>query len=394
MTNRDRFSKIADFLIQSLSIIIFVISVGILFVVMFITLPPDVNWQDMIKAPENYSLILITIILNIQIKLLGGNLIKNKYQQSNEYQFAEKVDGKTTGELLKNQNKFITFNANRTIKNRAAAQYEYLADYGYTSIDQVREDITKIKASKQSWKRAKKRSKYAKDTYEHHDEWIRYKKAPKILKNYKKVKYISTVIHPTFWSYITQSSFKKGKRILMSYRPAGKFWTIIQTILMASVTAILAIQTFKFGYDPEKFPVFIAMLGTIGMNFLTAIVLNLIKLKEIPAFVKNKFRELNEFRTDAGQLEATFLDEAARELATQIAAELQDTKDRARIKKERKAAKMTEDTKLALAKEATKKLELEIRRTEANNKREELAQSKQENKAVSVLSKAFTKENN
>jgi len=394
MANRDRFSKIADFLIQSLSIIIFVISVGILFVVMFITLPPDVNWQDMIKAPENYSLILITIILNIQIKLLGGNLIKNKYQQSNEYQFAEKVDGKTTGELLKNQNKFITFNANRTIKNRAAAQYEYLADYGYTSIDQVREDITKIKASKQSWKRAKKRSKYAKDTYEHHDEWIRYKKAPKILKNYKKVKYISTIIHKTFWSYITQSSFKRGKRVLTSYKPAGKFWTIMQTILISSVTAILAIQTFKFGYDPEKFPVFIAMLGTIGMNFLTAIVLNLIKLKEIPAFVKNKFRELNEFRTDAGQLEATFLDEAARELATQIAAELQDTKDRARIKKERKAAKMTEDTKLALAKEATKKLELEIRRTEANNKREELAQSKQENKAVSVLSKAFTKENN
>ena len=48
------------------------------------------TWQDMLNQPENYSLILITIILNIQIKLLGGSLVKNKYQQSNEYQFAEK----------------------------------------------------------------------------------------------------------------------------------------------------------------------------------------------------------------------------------------------------------------------------------------------------------------
>ena len=116
MTNRDRFSKIADFLIQSLSIIIFLVSVAILFVVMFISLPDDVNWQDMLKQPENYSLIIITTILNIQIKLLGGNLTKHKYQQSNEYQFAENVDGKTTGELLKVQSKFIEFNANRTLK--------------------------------------------------------------------------------------------------------------------------------------------------------------------------------------------------------------------------------------------------------------------------------------
>ena len=52
MTNRDRFSKLADLLIQSLSLIVFILSVGILFVVMFITLPEDVNWQDMLNQPE------------------------------------------------------------------------------------------------------------------------------------------------------------------------------------------------------------------------------------------------------------------------------------------------------------------------------------------------------
>lgn len=391
MTNRDRFSKIADFLVNSLSIIIFFISVGVLFVVMFITLPDDVDLRDMIQQPENISLIFITIVLNIQVKLLGGNLITNKYHQSNEYQFAENVDGKTTGELLKNQHQFITFNANRTIDNRKAAQYEYLSNYGYATIDQVRADMANIKPTKRAYKIAKKTNKYAKDTYELGDQYRRYKKAPKVLRHYSKVKYISTVIHKTFWNYITQSSFKRGKRLLISYRPAGKMGTIIQTVLLASVTSMLAIQTFKFGYDPEKFPVFMAMLGTIGLNFLTAIVLTLIRLKEIPAFVKNKFRELNEFREKQGLPEALYLEIAAKELANQIAAELQADKDRARAKKERKAAKMTEDTKLALAKEATKKLELEIRKTEANNKREELAQNRKESKAMKLVTKAFTK---
>ena len=391
MTNRDRFSKVADFLINSLSIIVFFISVGILFVVMFITLPEDVDLRDMIQQPENISLIFITIVLNIQVKLLGGNLITNKYHQSNEYQFAEKVDGKTTGELLKNQHKFITFNANRTLNNRAAAQYEYLSNYGYTNIDQVRSDMASIKPTKQAYKLAKKKNKYAKETYELGDKYRRYKKAPKVLKNYKHVKYISTVIHKTFWNYITQSAFKKGKRLLMSYRPASKMGTIIQTILMAGVTSMLAIQTFKFGYDPEKFPVFLAMLGTIGLNFLTAIILNLIRLKEIPAFVKNKFRELNEFRESQGLPEAPYLEDAAKELAQQIAAEIQANKDRARAKRERKAAKMTEDTKLALAKEATKKLELELRKLEANNKKEELAQNRKEGKALKLVTQAFTK---
>ena len=55
---------------------------------------------------------------------------------------------------------------------------------------------------------------------------------------------------------------------------------------MSLITSILAIQTFRFGYDPTKFPVFIAMLGTLGINFLTAIIINLVRLKEIPAFVK------------------------------------------------------------------------------------------------------------
>ncbi len=394
MTNRDRFNRIADFLIQSLSLIIFVISVAILFVVMFITLPPDVNWQDMLKAPENYSLILITIILNIQIKLLGSKLIVNNYQRSNEYQFAENVDGKTTAELLKNQNKFITFNANRTIKNKTAAQHEYLADYGYTTIEEVRVDMALIKSTKQEYLVAKKENKYAKKTFELHDKYKKYNKAPKVLKNYKKVKYISTVIYKTFWNYITQSSFKKGKRVLTSYRPAGKFGTIVQTILFATVTSILAIQSFKFGYDPEKFPVFIAMMGTISLNFLFAIVFTLIRVKEIPAFVKNKFRELNEFRNDQGQSDATYLDDAAKELALQIQAEIAADKDRARIKKERKAARMTEDTKLALAKEATKKLELEIRKLEATNKREELAQSRKEDKAVKLITTALKKESN
>ena len=393
MTNRDRFNRIADFLIQSLSIIIFFISVAILFVVMFITLPDDVSWQDMIRQPENYSLIFITIVLNIQIKLIGSSLVTNKYHQSNEYQFAEKVDGKTTAELLKNQNTFITFNANRTIKNRAAAQYEYLSDYGYTTIDQVRVDMTLIIPTKKAYKIAKKENKYAKETFELQDKYKKYSKAPKVLRNYKKVKYISTVIHKTFWNYITQSSFKNGQRVLTSYKPAGKTGTIIQTILFAAVTSILAIQSFKFGYDPEKFPVFIAMMGTISLNFLMAIVFTLILLKEIPAFVKNKFRELNEFRNNQGQPDATYLDDAAKELALQIQAEIAADKDRARIKKERKSAKMTEDTKLALAKEATKKLELEIRRTEANNKREELAQNRKENKALNLVVGAMKKEN-
>jgi len=389
MTTRDRFNKIADFLIQSLSLIIFIVSVGILFVVMFITLPEDVDWRDMIKQPENYSLIIITIVLNIQIKLLGGNLTKSKYHQSNEYQFAENVDGKTTGELLKNQSKFIEFNARRTVKNKEAARYEYLSDHGYKTIDQVRDDIANIKYTRRAYKQSKKADKYSKYTFELHDQLTQYKKAPKVLKGYFKVKYTSTVIHRTFWNYITQSTFKKGKRVLESYRPAGKAGTIFQTILMSGITSILAIQTFKFGYDPSKFPVFMAMLGTIAVNFLTAIILTLIKLKEIPAFVKNKFRELNEFRQEQGLSDATFLDEAAKDLAKQIAEEIQAGKDRDRLKKERKAAKMTEDTKLALAKEANKKVELETRRLEALNKKLELELTKKEARITTL---AFAKE--
>jgi hypothetical protein len=392
MTNRDRFSKIADFLIQSLSIIIFVISVAVLFVVMFITLPDDVDWSDMIRQPENYSLIFITIILNIQVKLLGANLIKHNYQQSNEYQFAEKVDGKTTAELLKNQNKYIEFNAKRTLNNRTAAQQEYLSNYGYATLDAVRADMAKIKLTKQAYIASKKLNKYAKETFELQDQYKRYNLAPKILRNYKKIKYISTIIHRSFWSYITQSSFKKGQRVLESYKPAGKLGTVLQTILLSAVTSLLAIQTFQFGYDPAKFPVFIAMLGTIGINFLLAIVLTLIRVKEIPAFVKNKFRELTEFRQNQGLPEATYLEEAARELAQQIEAELRADKDRDRLKKERKAAKMTEDTKLALAKEANKRIELETRRLEASNKRTELEHIKRENKTVNILAANLTKE--
>lgn len=391
MTNRDRFSKIADFLIQSLSIIIFIISLLVLFVVMFITLPEDVDWRDMIKQPENYSLIVITIILNIQIKLLGGSLTKHKYQQSNEYQFAEKVDGKTTGELLKNQHKYIRFNAERTIRNKEAAQFEYLSDFGYKTIEEVRADNAKIRATYRGYKASKKQNKVAKETFELHDQYLKYKRTPKILKNYRKVKYVSTVIHRTFWNYITQSSFKKGKRLLESYKPAGKVGTIVQTILMSAITSVLAIQTFKFGYDPEKFPVFMAMLSTLGINFLTAIVLTLIKLKEIPAFVKNKFRELNEFRADQNLPEAPYLEEAAKELAAQIASELQEAKDRERLKKERKAAKMTEDTKIALAREANKKAELDIRRLEALNRKVELEQSRKEAKTLSTVVNAFAK---
>jgi hypothetical protein len=392
MTNRDRFSRIADFLIQSLSIIIFVISVAVLFVVMFITLPDDVNWSDMIRQPENYSLIFITIVLNIQVKLLGANLIKHNYQQSNEYQFAEKVDGKTTAELLKSQNKYIEFNAKRTLNNRTAAQQEYLSNYGYATLDAVRADMAKIKLTKQAYIASKKLNKYAKETFELQDQYKRYNLAPKILRGYKKVKYISTIIHRSFWSYITQSSFKKGQRVLESYKPAGKLGTVLQTILLSAVTSLLAIQTFQFGYDPTKFPVFIAMLGTIGINFLLAIVLTLIRVKEIPAFVKNKFRELNEFRQNQGLPEATYLEEAARELAQQIEAELRADKDRDRLKKERKAAKMTEDTKLALAKEANKRIELETRRLEASNKRTELEHIKRENKTVNILAANLTKE--
>ena len=203
--------------------------------------------------------------------------------------------------------------------------------------------------------KSKKADKYAETTFTLLDQYKSYKQAPKILRRYKKVKYISTVLHRSFWSYITQSSFKRGKRVLSSYRAPNKIGTILQTILMAVITSILAIQSFKFGYDPAKFPVFIAMLGTIGMNFLTAIVLTLIKLKEIPAFVKNKFRELNEYRQELNLPEASYLQDAAKELTTQIEAELLAERDRHRRKKERKAAKMTEDTKLALAKESTKK---------------------------------------
>jgi hypothetical protein len=155
---------------------------------------------------------------------------------------------------------------------------------------------------------------------------------------------------------------------------------------------MLAIQTFQFGYDPSKFPVFIAMLGTIGINFLVAIIGALIKLKEIPAFVKNKFRELNEFREASGLPEAPYLEDAAKELTLQINAELKAQQDQARFKKERKAAKMTEDTKLALARESTKKQELELRKIEAMNKREELAQSRKENKTVKILAANLAKE--
>jgi len=392
MTNRDRFSRIADFLIQSLSIIVFFISVAILFVVMFITLPEDVDWSSMIKQPQNYSLIIITIILNIQIKLLGANLVKHKYQLSNEYQFAEKVDGKTTAELLKNQHKFIAFNAKRTLANREAAQYEYLSKYGYSTINQVREDIAKIKVTKQSYLSSKKQDKYAKETFELHDLYKRYRLAPKILRNYYKVKYISTIIHKSFWNYISQSSSRKGQRVLESYKPAGRLGTILQTILISVITSILAIQTFRFGYDSSKFPVFIAMLGTIGINFLVAIVLTLTRLKEIPAFVKNKFRELTEFREANSLPEATYLEDAAKELAAQILTELKEDQERARLRKERKANKMTEDTKLALAKETTKKLELEIRKLEATNKRAELDQIKRENNTVSILAANLVKE--
>lgn len=393
MTTRDRFNRIADFLIQSISILIFIISIGVLFVIMFIRLPDDVDWRDMIKQPENYSLMLMTIILNIQIKFIGGNLTTHKYRQSNEYQFAEKVDGKTTGELLKNQSQFISFNARRTLRNREAAQLEYLSDFGYTSIDQVRADITKIKSTKRSYRRAKREDKYSKIKFELHDQYKQYKKAPKVLKGYFKVKYISTIISRSFWSYINQSTFKRGKRVLESYRPAGKLGTILQTTLTAIITAVLAIQTFQFGYDPTKFPVFMALLGTLGINFLTAIITKLVQLKEIPAFVKNKFRELNEFRQEVGLPEAPYLDDAAKELALQIAEEIQAVKDRDRLKKERKAAKMTEDTKLGLAKEATKKAELDIRRLEAQNKRAELDQARKEAKAMNALATAMKKEN-
>lgn len=382
MTNRDRFSKIADFLIQSLSVLIFLLSIGILFVVMFITLPEDVDWRSMFRQPENYSLILITIVLNIQIKLLGAKLIKHKYQQSNEYQFAEKVDGKTTADLLKHQNQFIEFNANRTSKNRKAAQYEYLSNYGYRSIEEVRANMAKIKCTKKAYREAKKLDKYAEETFTLHDTYLSYKRAPKVLRRYRRVKYIRTIIHKTFWNYISQSSFKKGQRVLTSYRPANKTGTILQTIMISVITSMLAIQTFQFGYDPAKLPVFIAMLGTIGINFLVAIIFTLVQVKEIPAFVKNKFRELNEFRQSTNLPEATYLEDAAKELALQIEAEIRADKDRARLKKERKAARMTEDTKIALAKESTKRLELEIRKAEASNKRAELEQERRDTRQL------------
>lgn len=392
MTNRDRFSRIADFLVQSISFVVFILSVAILFVVMFITLPEDVDWRDMIKQPENYSLILITIILNIQVKLLGGTLTKHKYKLSNEYQFAEKVDGKTTADLLRHQNQFIRFNATRTSDNRKAAQFEYLSDFGYSTIDEVRADMAKIKTTRREYRRSKKRDKYAIETFELHDKYKHYKKTPRILRRYRKVKYVKTIIHRTFWSYITQSSSKKGQRILTSYKPASKLGTILQTVLFSLVSAVLAIQSFKFGYDPSKFPVFIAMLGTIGVNFLLAIVTTLVQMKDIPAFVKNKFRELNEFREKQGLPEATYLEEAARELATQIEEELKADKERARLKKERKAAKMTEDSKIALARESNKKAELDLRKLEAINRRTELNQTKQENKAVNILAATLKKE--
>ena len=94
----------------------------------------------------------------------------------------KKVDGKTTSELLKNQHKFIQFNALRTLNNRSAAQSEYLSKFGYTTIDQVREEITKIRFTKLEYQRAKKRSKYAKDTFELYDQYRRYKQGT--LKSY------------------------------------------------------------------------------------------------------------------------------------------------------------------------------------------------------------------
>lgn len=391
MTNRDRFNKIANFLVQSISTIIFLMSLAILFVVMFITLPDDVSWQDMIKQPENYSLLIVTIILNVQVKLLGGSLVKNKYVQSNEYIFADHVDGKTTGELLKYQHEFIKFNATRTLNNKKAAQFQFLSNYGYSNLEEVRADINKIKSYKTQYTRAKKQSKTSQETYEVLELYKRCKQAPKIFKRARKVKYISTIIHKSFWNYISQSSSRRGHRVLESYKPSGKFGTILQTILFAIVTSILAIQSFRFGYDPSKLPVFIAMLSTIGTNFLTAIILTLMKLKEIPAYVKNKFRELNEFRQYRGLPEATYLDEAAKELAKQIEAEIQDSKERAKLKKERKAAKMTEDSKIALAKEANRKVELEIRKAEAINRRMELEQNKKEAKAMNVLANAIKK---
>lgn len=392
MTNRDRFSKMADLLIQSLSFIIFAASVGILFVVMFITLPEDVDWRDMIKQPENYSLILITIILNIQIKLIGGKLTKHKYQQSNEYQFAEKVDGKTTAELLKNQSLFIEFNAQRTIKNKKAAQKEYLSTHGYSKLEDVTADMALIKITSRAYRKARRENRYSKETFELQDKLKRYRQAPKVLAGYRKVKFISTVIHKTFWAYITQSTFKKGQRVLESYRPIGKLGTILQTILISVVTSLLAIQTFQFGYDPTKFPVFMAMLATIGINFMVAIIINLVNLKEIPPFVKNKFRELNEFREYQNLPEATYLEDAAKELAIQIESEIKAAKEAERVKRERKAAKMTEDSKCILAKEQTKRLELEIRKLEAQNKRTELEQTRQESKAVNILAATLKKE--
>ena len=385
MTNRDRFSRFANFIVQSLGLIIFVMSIAILFVVMFITLPDDVEWTDMIKQPENYALIIVTISLNIQSKLLGSSLIKSKYYQSNEYQFSEKLDGKTTGDLLKNQHQFIRFNATRTINNREAAQFEYLSGFGYKSIDELRAAANAIKPTYQQYKLSRRKNKYAKETYELHDLYKRYKKAPRILRHYKHVKYTSTVIHKTFWNYITQSTFRKGRRVLESYRPTNKLSTVFQTVLMSLVTSILAIQSFKFGYDPSKLPVFVAMLSTIGTNFLTSIILTLLKLKEIPAFVKNKFRELNEFRAASNLPEATYLEETAKELTQQILEEREAEKERERLKREQKAAKMTEDTKIALAKEANRKAELELRRIEAINKRTELELARKENKAFKLV---------
>ncbi len=387
MTNRDRFSQIVNFLVNSLSIIVFIISIAIIFVIMFITLPDDVSIEDMIKQPENYTLIAMTVILNIQVKLLGSTITKNKYTQSNEYIFAEKVDGKTTGELLTNQNKFITFNANRTLSNREAARYEYLTDHGYTTIDEVRLAITQITPTKHEYLLNKKLDKWSKLTFELRDKYARYKKAPKVLKGYFKVKYVKTIIHPSFWNYISQSSFKKGKRVLESYKPANKIWTILQTILMSAITATLSIQTFDFAYDDTKLPVFIAMMSTLGINFFISIITNLVKLREIPAFVKTKFRELNAFRRSLNLADANYLEVAGLELTEQVMAERKAVQERARIKKEAKTAKMTEDTKIALAKESNRKVELEIRKLEAQNKKAELDNLRRENKAIDLALK-------
>ena len=49
MTNRDRFSKLADLINTKFKSIVFILSVGILFVVMFITLPEDVNLARYVK---------------------------------------------------------------------------------------------------------------------------------------------------------------------------------------------------------------------------------------------------------------------------------------------------------------------------------------------------------